>query len=78
MKINVKCFAGLADQYECDYRKTMELDVPEAGNASDAVRSLGIGEDEVELVFVNGKITGKNKRLWNGDRVTLVPATGGT
>ena len=77
MKINVKCFAGLVDQYECDFRKNMELDIPEAGNVSDVVRSLCIGEDEVELVFVNGNISGKSKRLWNGDRVTLAPATGG-
>jgi sulfur carrier protein ThiS len=77
MKVNMKCFAGLSKRYECDYRKTNELDVPESGSVNDAVRSLGIRDDEVKLVFVNGRLTGRSKPLSDGDQVTLVPATGG-
>ena len=77
MRVNIKCFAGLSKRHDCDYRTAIELDVPEGGNVRDAAKSLGIGDDEVKFVFVNGKRFGMGAPMADGDNVTLVPATGG-
>lgn len=37
------------------------------------VERLGLGEDEVEGVFVNGRIQPFQTELANGDRVALIP-----
>jgi molybdopterin converting factor small subunit len=37
----------------------------------------GVSDRDVKIAFVNGKSTGPDKTLNDGDWVALVPATGG-
>lgn len=77
MKINLKCFADLADKYECDYRSTTVVEAEEGSTVEGVMEQSGIERSDVRIVFVNGVVTNANRRLGQGDRVTLVPATGG-
>ena len=77
MKINLKCFADLADRYECDYQKTTTLNMNDGSTVGKVMQDSGIPVTDVKIVFVNGKIAGAGQLLNDGDRVTLVPATGG-
>jgi sulfur carrier protein ThiS len=77
MKINLKCFADLAERYACDYKSSVPVELSEGSKVSHVMETSGIPEKDVRIVFVNGQVTGMNKPLRHGDRVTLVPATGG-
>lgn len=77
MKINLKCFADLAEKYTCDYQATTTVDISDGATVEKVMDRSGIPEEDVRIVFVNGKITGTGQALSDGDRVTLVPATGG-
>lgn len=77
MRVNLKCFAGLSELYACDYRESTALDLPEGSGLCEVQASLGISDDEVSIVFINGKISNHDDVLRHGDNVTLVPATGG-
>ena len=77
MKVNLKCFAGLSEKYGCDYRASTALDLPDGSGVRDVTQLMGIPEDEVSLIFVNGKISNTDRALSNGDSLTLIPATGG-
>ena len=77
MKVNLKCFADLAERYECDYRSSVGVELSDGARVHHVMEMSGIPEKDVRIVFVNGQVTGLNKPLRHGDRVTLVPATGG-
>ena len=77
MKINLKCFAGLARRYACDYRVAAVLDLDRGSTVDSVMRACGIPHDDVRTVFVNGRICGADQTLDDGDRLTLVPSTGG-
>lgn len=77
MKVNLKCFANLAERYTCDYHSTTTMDINEGSTVSKLMKASGIPEKDVRIVFVNGKISGVQQPLNDGDRITLVPATGG-
>ena len=77
MKVNLKCFADLAERFDCDYRESKPIDITEGATVSHVLEQSGIPENDVRIVFVNGQVTRSNQLLSHGDRVTLVPATGG-
>ncbi len=77
MKINIKCFGKLAQKYECDHSKSNLLELAEGSKVSEAIEALNIEGGETKIVFVNHRINDFNTPLKEGDRVTLVPATGG-
>ncbi|CAB5138987.1 hypothetical protein D3OALGA1CA_3736 [Olavius algarvensis associated proteobacterium Delta 3] len=77
MKVNLKCFANLAERYTCDYQMTTAMEMNEGSTVSKLMKASGIPEKDVHIVFVNGKISGVQQSLNDGDRITLVPATGG-
>lgn len=77
MKIDIKCFSQLAKKYDCDYRERGTIEIGEDSTVRNAVSTAGIPEEEVKIIFVNGKITGLTQALHSGDLLTLVPATGG-
>jgi molybdopterin converting factor small subunit len=78
MKINVKCFASLSTDDTCrhDQLRSINLDGKNAtvANLIDHVR---LPKQEIATVFVNGRRSGINDRLADGDRVAFVPAIGG-
>lgn len=77
MKINLKCFANLADRYTCDHEVTTTVDIDDDTTVDKMMSKSGISNNDVKIVFVNGKISGLKQTLTDGDNVTLVPATGG-
>ena len=77
MKVNLKCFANLADKYTCDYQVPTTMDMTEGSTVGKLMNASGIPKEDVKIVFVNGKISGVGQPLNDGDRITLVPATGG-
>ena len=78
MKINVKCFASLSTDDTCRHDQlrsiTLGDDNTTVGNLAEHVK---ISENEIATVFVNGRRSGLDARLSDGDRVALVPAVGG-
>jgi sulfur carrier protein ThiS len=77
MNVNLKCFADLAERYECTYHTPTPMSVADGSTVGNVIQASGISEEDVKIVFVNGKIAGANQPLQDGDRVTLVPASGG-
>jgi sulfur carrier protein ThiS len=77
MKINLKCFADLAERFACGYQASTSVETGDGATVETVMRQAGIPEEDVKIVFVNGKIAGLEQQLDQGDRVTLVPATGG-
>lgn len=78
MDIDLKCFAGLAERYKCGYREATRVGLPgERATVQHVLAHSGISPEEVRIVFVNGEVSGPATALQDGDRVALVPATGG-
>ena len=51
----------------------VDMAVPKGLSVSDLIAHLGLVQDDVEGVFVNGTIVKFNKIIENGDRVGLLP-----
>jgi molybdopterin converting factor small subunit len=77
MRINLKCFADLAEQYTCDHEIITTVDIDAETTVDKMMSKTGIDEKDVKIVMINGKISGLEQTLYDGDNVTLVPATGG-
>ena len=77
MKVNIKCFGDLAKNHSCDHHKSTEVELTEGEKVSKIMDAFGITEEEAKIVFVNHRISDADKLLKDGDRVSLVPATGG-
>jgi sulfur carrier protein ThiS len=77
MKVNLKCFSNLAEKHDCEYSVEKQVEVSENATVEHVIRDAGIENDDVKVVFVNGKVTETDHALRDGDNVTLVPATGG-
>ena len=78
MEINVKCFASLSTDDSCRHDRlrsiTLADDYATVGNLIDHVQ---LPKKEISTVFVNGRRSGIDDRLADGDRVAFVPAVGG-
>jgi molybdopterin synthase sulfur carrier subunit len=77
MKINVRCFAKLADEATCDYRSAISYDLEEGQTVKALADKAGVSGEDVKITFVNGRHAGFDTVLANGDRVGFVPAVGG-
>jgi len=74
MRITLKCFATLSRFSPAD----AEAYAVDSGDTVAAVVArLGIPEEELKLVFVNGVHSPLSTPLADGDRVGLFPAVGG-
>jgi molybdopterin converting factor small subunit len=77
MKVHLKCFANLPEKYDCDYTDGSEHDIqPEETVAQFAAR-LNISNEDIKIIFINGKKAGEDSILKDGDRVAFAPAIGG-
>jgi sulfur-carrier protein len=73
MRVNVKCFATLADH--TPPQGFLDL---EAGSAVQAMLPiLGLEAADIKLVFVNSKNSALETVLADGDQVGIFPAVGG-
>ncbi len=77
MEVSVRCFAGLSKKHDCDFNEDTRIDLTEGATISNLLVLAGVPESEVKTIFVNGKIVRANRPLREGDRVALMPATGG-
>ena len=77
MIINMTCFAGLSKKYDCDYDKTTPMELESGATVRTLIEAYGVSDRDIKIAFVNGKRTDPDKALSHGDRVALVPATGG-
>ena len=78
MKVSVKCFSTLADSDNCRYDQSRILSIEENENTvKHLARQIPISENDVSIVFVNGKHASLGSKLSEGDRVAFVPPTGG-
>jgi molybdopterin converting factor small subunit len=78
MKVTVKCFSILADGDHCRYdrSRTISMGKNEA-RVDQLAQQISIPEEDVSVVFVNGKHATLDSTLSEGDRVAFVPPTGG-
>jgi len=78
MKVSLKCFSTLADGENCRHDRSGIFSLT---NNDHTVRHLArmasVPETDVSVVFVNGKRASLRSTLSEGDRVALVPPTGG-
>lgn len=77
MRINLKCFADLAEQYACDHEIITTVDIDAETTVDKMMKKTGIAKEDVKIIMINGKISGLEQTLNDGDNLTLVPATGG-
>ena len=77
MKVNIKCFSTLSDQYACSHDQAVSVDLEDGDTVRRAIDTMHIPKDQVKISFVNNRIVDLEQPLKHGDRLTLVPATGG-
>jgi molybdopterin converting factor small subunit len=77
MKVDVKCFATLANEDTCDYRQPIAYDLADGQTVGDLADRVGVAAEDVKITFVNGRQAGRNTVLAHGDRVGFVPPVGG-
>jgi molybdopterin converting factor small subunit len=77
MKIDVRCFATLADEDTCDYKTALSYELEDGQDLGNLADAAGIDPEKVKIAFVNGRIRDFSTTLAHGDRVAFVPAVGG-
>jgi molybdopterin converting factor small subunit len=73
MRITVKLFATLRE----GKLSTNVCDVHDGSTAGDAIRELGVRDEEAALILVNGKHGDLGTVLSEGDTVAVFPPIGG-
>ncbi|MFV0421418.1 MoaD/ThiS family protein [Oleidesulfovibrio sp.] len=73
MNIEVKCFATLS----CHSPQGNTLEMPEGTTVAQVMTRLGIAEEDVKIIFINGLHVDTDALLNTGDRLGLFPAVGG-
>ena len=74
MKISVKCFATLAKH---DPETPDSFEIPDGATVGEVMGMLGLAQEDVKIIFVNGIHKTPATALAEGDRLGLFPAVGG-
>lgn len=77
MNVNVKCFAQLARDEVCDYKKSTAQNLPQGSSVKELIGKLGFRDEEIKLIYVNHLLVPAETLLHEGDNIALAPATGG-
>lgn len=77
MKVNLKCFAKLSKDSQCDYRESTTYEMNEGATVFDLAKRSEISPKDVEIAFVNNRVVTLEAVLADGDNVGLAPAVGG-
>jgi molybdopterin converting factor small subunit len=78
MNINVKCFASLSTDDSCRHDQLRSITLGgDSATVGNLIKQVRLPEKEIATVFVNGRRSGLEDRLSEGDRVAFVPAVGG-
>lgn len=73
MNVKVKLFADLREgRFEVE-----NTEVADHSRVTDVVQNLNIPPDQVKICLVNGRDTGTDYVIQNGDTVSLFPPVGG-
>ena len=73
MKISLRCFSKLSENDVCDFKGGDEHKISEGETVKNFINKLGFRQDEIKIIFVNGKIVDFDTVLKDGDRVGLAP-----
>jgi len=78
MKIEVRLFASLARfMPDKSIKKPYTMEIQEGTTISDVFKSMGVPEDAVKLIFLNGIHATGNRVLKDGDQLGVFPPLGG-
>ena len=77
MKVDVRCFATLANGKTCDYRQPTAYELKDGQTVADLAATAGIDAENIKITFVNGRQADQGTVLAQGDRVGFVPPVGG-
>lgn len=69
MRVRVRCFGSLSERL--GERKVVELS--QQGTVLDVLKVLGLDENQVSLVILNGRQVRVTEPVGDGDEVMLVP-----
>ncbi len=75
MRITVKTYASLREYTDGEGTVSMGLD--EETCVGDVLRKLGIPEDEVKILMLNGKRVKPSAHVGDGDRLAVFPPIAG-
>ena len=73
MKVKLKCFAKLSEGDVCDFTGSNEQEISEGETVGSLISRLGFSQEEVKVIFLNGRIVDFDTVLGDGDRVGLAP-----
>lgn len=73
MKITLKLFATLRDFGE----NIKDIDIDAGSTPKDVIRVMGLPEDDVAIIMINGRRLKDDVVLNEGDVLALFPAVGG-
>lgn len=77
MKVNMKCFATLADAGTCKFDDGSDYQLTDGQTVEDLIEAAGLQKEDVKIAFVNSRRVGFEAVLSEGDRIGLAPAIGG-
>ena len=76
--VEVKLFATLRRQFpDLKVGEAMSVELPEDATVAQLVKELGLPEEQVKVVFVNGIVQKGDHGLMDGDEVGVFPPVGG-
>ncbi len=73
MNVEIRLFATLRE----GRFRARQLDLPEGTTVLDVLGRLGIPADDVAILLVNGRDAAADRRLREGDAVSLFPLVAG-
>jgi len=76
MKLELKLFATLRPYLKGACEDGV-LEMPEEATVTDVIERMKLPEEQVRLIFVNGRHAGRDQVLRPGDRVGIFPPVGG-
>ena len=76
--VEVRLFATLRRQFpDLKVGEAMSVELPEDATVAQLVSKLGLPEEQVKVVFVNGTVRKADHCLTDGDEVGVFPPVGG-
>ena len=75
MKVDLKCFANLANPETCDFKESTPYELQDGKTLKQLIELAGIKTEDVAMAFVNGRVVDIDTVLSDGDRVGLTPAS---
>ena len=75
MKVNLKCFANLANPDTCDFKDATAYELEDGQTVDHLIKLAGIKSKDVKIAFVNNSVAKIDTVLGEGDRVALTPAS---